>query len=94
MAEPCCSQIEVATRGADCKANVRIEDDDVKHCTLSTKKQRARRIDVSLTVFISGIAVLEVLLVLVKMAVLVVLVKMAVPVVSVMIVLVVFGSVD
>ena len=48
----------------------------------------------SLTVFISGIAVLEVLLVLVKLAVLVVLVKMAVPVVSVMIVLVVFGSVD
>ena len=46
----------------------------------------------SLTVFISGIAVLEVLLVLVKLAVLVVLVKMAVLVV--LVVLVVFGSVD
>ena len=48
--------------------------------------------NISLTVFISGIAVLEVLLVLVKMAVLVVLVKMAVLVV--LVVLVVFGSVD
>ena len=69
MAEPCCSQIEVATRGADCKANVRIEDDDVKHCTLSTKKQRARRIDVSLTVFVSspGAVVLFVLVVTVGM---------------------------
>jgi hypothetical protein len=41
----------------------------VKHCTLSTKKQRARRIDVSLTVFVSspGAVVLFVLVVTVGM---------------------------
>jgi len=71
MAEPCFSQIDVAMGGVDWKANVQIEDDDVRHCTLSTKKQRARRVDVSLTVFILDIVVLEVLLVLVTMAVLI-----------------------
>jgi len=35
------------------------------------RKEQARRVDVSLTVFISGIVVLEVLLVLVTMAVLI-----------------------
>ncbi len=44
------------------------EDDDVRHCSLSTKKEQARRVDVSLTVFISGVVVLEVLLVLVVTA--------------------------
>jgi Kef-type K+ transport system membrane component KefB len=39
------------------------EDDDVRHCSLSTKKEQARRVDVSLTVFISGVIVLEVLVV-------------------------------
>jgi len=58
--------------GADWKANIQVEDDNVRHCSLSTKKQRARRVDVSLTtVFISGVVVLEVLLVLVTMAVLI-----------------------
>ena len=72
MAEPCCFQIDVATGGTDWKADVRIEDDDVRHRSLSTKKEQARRVDVSLTmVFISGIVVLEVLLVLVTMAVLI-----------------------
>ena len=61
MAEPCCSQIDVAMGGADWKANVQVEDDDVRHCSPSTKKQRARRGDVSLTVFISGVVVLEML---------------------------------
>ena len=50
------------------------KDDGVRHCTLSKKKQRARIIDVSLTVFISGVVVLEVLLVPVLVAVLDVLV--------------------
>jgi hypothetical protein len=54
------------------------KDDGVRHCTLSTKKQRAGIIDVSLTVFISGVVVLEVLLVLVTMAVLIVPVLVAV----------------
>ena len=55
------------------------KDDGLRHCTLSTKKQRARIIDVSLTtVFISGVVVLEVLLVLVTMAVLIVPVLVAV----------------
>jgi len=54
------------------------KDDGVRHCTLSTKKQRARIIDVSLTVFISGVVVLEVLLVLIMMAVLIVPVLVAV----------------
>ena len=72
MATPCCSQIDVVTGGADWKADVRIEDDDVRHCSLSTKKEQACRVDVSLTtVFISGVVVLEVLLVLVTMAVLI-----------------------
>jgi hypothetical protein len=43
----------------------------MRHSSLSTKNQRARIIDVSLTVFISGVVVLEVLLVLVTMAVLI-----------------------
>jgi len=71
MAEPCCSHNDVVTGGVDWKADVRIEDDNVRHCSLSTKKEQARRVDVSLTVFISGIVVLEVLLVLVTMAVLI-----------------------
>jgi len=47
------------------------KDDGVRHCTLSTKKQRARIIDVSLTVYILGVVMLEVLLVLVTVAVLI-----------------------
>ena len=50
----------------------------MRHCSLSTKKEQARRVDVSLTVFISGVVVLEVLLVLVTMAVLIVPVLVAV----------------
>jgi len=65
MAKPCCFQIDIATGGTDWKANVCIEDDDVRQCSLSTKKQRARRVDVSLTVFVSspGAVVLFVLVV-------------------------------
>jgi len=56
----------------------KLKDDGMRHCTLPTNKQRARRIDVSLTVFISSAVVLEVLLVLVTMAVLIVPVLVAV----------------
>jgi len=47
------------------------KDEGVIHRSLLAKKEQACRVDVSLTVFISGIVVLEVLLVLVTMAVLI-----------------------
>ena len=64
------------------------KDDGVRRCSLPTKKEQAP-VNVSLTVFISGVVVLEVLLVLLVMTVLivpvvVVPVEMAVPVVLVM----------